>query len=131
MVLRVFFSQEHEEVHILAPSDSWRLITSSDENGTLRRFGGTSGAVPLVTGSLAGFEWLSGYHPTAKEVKLLLEQTAIPTLSSNVEPRLNGFGMVNAYKLGMVGKRLKEICGTDVSCFKDRIQKRGDLHISQ
>ena len=36
---------------------------------------------------------------------------------------MNGVGMLNSYKLGMVGKRLKQICGTDISCFKDHIQK--------
>ena len=102
------FSQEGEAVHIMAPSDYY--ITSADKDGNYRKFGGTSGAAPLVTGSLAGFEWLSGYHPTAEEAKILLAKTAIPTLYSNDDPRKNGAGMVNAYKLGMVGKRLKQIC---------------------
>ena len=115
------FSQQGEAVHIMAPSDHY--ITSADKDGNYRKFGGTSGAAPLVTGSLAGFEWLAGYHPTAKEAKILLAKTAIPTLYSNDDPRKNGVGMVNAYKLGMVGKRLKQLCKGDVSCFKKLIQK--------
>ena len=115
-------SEGYGEVHIVAPSGSESIITV-DKNGTLSRFGRTSGATALVTGSLAAFEWLAGYHPTAEEAKLLLKKTAIPTLSANAKPRLNGVGMVNSYKLGMVGKRLKEICGTDISCFKEKILK--------
>ena len=115
------FSQTHEEVHIMAPADSYQ--SSADEEGNRQRFGGTSGATPLVTGGLAGFEWLAGYHPTAEEAKILLEKTAIPTLDANKAPRLSGVGMLNAYKLGMVGKRLKQTCGSNVSCFKEMIQK--------
>ena len=115
------FSQQGREVHVSAPADYH--MSSVDENGNYAKFGGTSGAAPLVTGSLAGFEWLSGYHPTAEEAKLLLEKTAIPTLSANKDPRMNGVGMLNAYKLGMVGKRLKDTCGTNISCFKDMVQK--------
>ena len=123
------FSQEGEEVHILAPSDNW--ITSVGSDGYYEQFGGTSGAAPLVTGSLAGFEWLSGYHPTASEAKLLLEQTAIPTIHSAFEnPRRNGVGMLNAYKLGMVGKRLKEKCHDNEECFQREIQNPDNYEFS-
>ena len=114
------FSQEGEEVHILAPADRW--LTSINSDGSYVKFGGTSGAAPLVTGSLASFEQLSGYHPTPAEAKLLLEQTAIPTIHSAFEnPRRNGVGMLNAYKLGMVAKRLKEKCKKNDHCFKMEI----------
>ncbi len=115
------FSQQGEEVHISAPADQY--MSSVDRNGNYARFGGTSGATPLVTGSLAGFEWLSGYHPTAAEAKILLKKTAIPTLTANKVPRLNGVGMLNAYKLGMVGKKLKLTCGKNIACFKEMIRK--------
>ena len=118
---RSHFSHEHEEVHIMAPADYYQ--SSADAEGNRRTFGGTSGAAPLVTGSLAGFEWLSGYHPTAEESKILLEKTAIMTQHSHDKPRKNGAGILNAYKLGMVGKKLKELCGTDIYCFKNKIQE--------
>ena len=107
------------EVHIMAPSDDW--LSSAGNNGEYEQFGGTSGAAPLVTGSLAGFEWLSGYHPTSKEAKVLLEKTAFPTLHSHEKPKLNGVGLLNAYKLGEVGKRLKKKCKNRKSCFKKEI----------
>ena len=114
------FSQFGEEVHMMAPSDHW--IASAGQNGEHEKFGGTSGAVPLVTGSLAGFEWLSGYHPTSKEAKILLEKTSFPTLHSHESPQLNGAGMLNAYKMGEVGKRLKKKCkGKGRFCFTREI----------
>ena len=114
------FSREGEAVHIMAPSD-WNM-TSTNDDGRYRRFGGTSGATPLVTAGLAGFEWLSGYHPTAKEAKFLLEKTAIPTPHSHEKPRKNGVGMLNSYKLGMVGKELRRLCGRNISCFRRMIR---------
>ena len=126
---RSHFSQTHEEVHIMAPADYDQ--SSADEEGNRMRFGGTSGAAPLVTGSLAGFEWLSGYHPTAEEAKLLLEKTAIPTINANKVPQLSGVGMVNAYKLGMVGERLKITCGRNVACFKEMIQNEATYNFPE
>ena len=115
-------SQQGPEVFIMAPSGDH--LTTVGRNNHYRRFSGTSGATPLVTGSLAGFEWLSQYHPTPQEAKKLLEKTAIPTQYSNKSPRQNGVGMVNSYKLAMVGKRLKEQCGQDISCFKQAINNQ-------
>ena len=94
--------------------------------GNYKKFGGTSGAAALVTGSLAGFSQLAGYQFTAEEAKILLEKTAIPLRASNPNPgetRKNGAGMVNAYKLGMIGKKLKEECGDDIYCFKNKIRE--------
>ncbi|MCZ0933127.1 MAG: S8/S53 family peptidase [Oligoflexia bacterium] len=124
------FSQSDKELSILAPSDNW--ITSAGKKGEYRKFGGTSGAAPLVTGSLAGFEWLSGYHPTAKEAKILLEKTAFPTLHSFEKPLINGVGLLNAYKLGEVAKRLKEKCeGKSNFCFKEEILKDESYRFSE
>ena len=121
------FSQEGEEVHITAPSDHY--LTSLDKKGNYKKYGGTSGAAPLVTGSLATFERLSGYHPTAKEAKALLKNTAI-SVPSAVPKESNGYGMVNAYKLAMIGKRLKEQCGNDKSCFKQKINDPKNYYFS-
>ena len=124
------FSQSGKELHILAPSDNW--ITSAGKMWDNRPFGGTSGAAPLITGSLAGFEWLSGYHPTAKEAKILLEKTALPTLHSHEKPRINGAGLLNAYKLGEVAKRLKEKCeDKSIACFKQEILKDENYRFSE
>ena len=117
------FSQEGEEVHILAPANS---VTTVDDEGNPYPFDGTSASSPLVTGSLGGFKWLSGYYPTPEEAKILLKKTAIPTPYIYEEPRKNGVGLLNSYKLGMVGKRLSEICINDDDCFRQEI--RNDEH---
>ena len=75
-----------------------------------------------MTGSLAGFEQLAGYHPTAEEAKILLAKTAIPNQYSTDKPHKNGVGLLNAYKLGRVGKDLKLLCGKNISCFKEMIR---------
>ena len=80
------FSQANEEVTIMAPSDN--SIITKDLVGRLRQFGGTSGAAPLVTGSLAAFNYMSDYRPTAKLAKILLRNTAIPTRYSNNKPQI-------------------------------------------
>ena len=110
------FSQEHPEVHIMAPADN--SIRSVNATGEVVRFGGTSASTPLVTGALSAFNWMSGYHPTPEEAKILLQMTAIPHKYSNSKPRTNGFGMLNAYKMGMMGKKLKERCGKLKKCMQ-------------
>ncbi len=114
-------SNEDEKVHIMAPASYY--VATKDGEGSNRFVGGTSGATALVTGSLGAFEWLSGYHPTAEESKILLEKTAVLTQYSHDNPQRNGVGMVNAYMLGMVGKKLKDLCGTDISCFQEKIHE--------
>ena len=113
---RSYFSQSGEEVAIMAPSNG--ELTSADKNGNYRKFSGTSGSTPLVTGALGAFTLLAGYQPTAAEAKLLLKKTAIPLRTNNANPQKNGPGMLNAYKLGMVGKKLRKECGADIACFK-------------
>ena len=121
------FSEEGEEVQILAPSDDFLSTVGYD--GKHETFGATSGAVPLVTASLAGFEWLSGYHPTPEEAKILLEKTAIPTPHIYEKPMRNGVGLVNSYKLGRVGKRLKQKCmDKPPDCFRKEIRKEESYH---
>ena len=110
------FSQEHPEVHIMAPADY--SISSVNSAGEVVRFGGTSASTPLVTGALSAFNWMSNYHPTPEEAKILLQMTAIPHKYSNSKPRKNGFGMLNAYKMGMMSKKLKERCGKLKKCMQ-------------
>ena len=112
------FSQQGEAVHIMAPGGQ---VTTVDSEGKYETVNGTSFSTPLVTGSLMGFEWLSGYHPNSKEAKILLERTAISTKNSHDKPRKNGAGILNSYKLGMVGKRLKSQCGSNKNCFRQKI----------
>ena len=99
-------SAEGEEVHILAPAGEW--LTSAGWEGEYQNFGGTSGAAALVTGALAGFEWLSGHSLEPFSAKILLEKTAIPTVHSIQTPQRNGAGLLNGYKLGAVAQALNK-----------------------
>ena len=123
------YSSQGNEVQILAPSspslNSNNLTSSlaSRGGGEITGFTGTSAAAPLVTGSLAGFELMSDYHPSPSESKELLEKTALPTVHSYESPQKNGAGLLNSYKLGMVGKRLKEKCqNKGPRCFQREIK---------
>ncbi|MDE0151711.1 MAG: S8/S53 family peptidase [Bdellovibrionales bacterium] len=122
-------SNQNEEVHIMAPASYY--IATKDNEGSNRFIGGTSGAAALVTGSLGSFAWLSGYHPTSEEAKILLEKTSILTQYSHDDPRKNGVGMVNAYMLGMVGKKLKELCGTNITCFQEKIHEESTYEFTE
>ena len=79
------FSQKGEEVAIVAPSDY--MISTTNKNNFYKKFSGTSGATPLVTGGLASFSLLSGYQPTGAEAKILLAKTAVPLRLSNEKPQ--------------------------------------------
>lgn len=121
---RSSFSQEGKEegeVDIMAPSDH-SLVAEADGKACL--FSGTSGAASLVTASLVGFEWLSGYHPTDEEAKSFLKKTAIPYFfSENSDRGVPSSGIVNAYKLGRVAQKLKKRCKNDRHCFKNAIKE--------
>ena len=97
---------------ISAPSDTF--IRSYTFAGQSELFGGTSGATPLVTGTIGAFTLISDYPLEAKEIKHLLTQTAIP-LPRLPKSNLLGAGMVNSYKIGRVAQRLQDRCNSDLS----------------
>lgn len=67
------FSNESSEVHIYAPAGSTLL---SYDLGKFVDFGGTSGAQPLVAGTVASAKALLRRQLTTDEVRLLLKSTA-------------------------------------------------------
>lgn len=94
------FSNRSPDITILAPSDNY--LHSYGLNGD-PKFGGTSGAAPLVSGSIANVISLLG--PTnIQNILQLLQKTAIPLPINRTEPLINGYGMVNAYKLVRLAK---------------------------
>lgn len=81
------FSQEPAKIY--APSDGAQL------SGPKETFGGTSGAAPLVSGSLSNaLASLPGL--TNEEAESLLRQTSLPSFG------MPNAGIVNAYKLAVV-----------------------------
>jgi hypothetical protein len=95
-------STEFKDVTISAPG-----INYSTAHGKTEPFGGTSGAVPLVSGCISNALSLIP-DLTSKEVRILLLKTAIPTLNFEDEIKLNGAGTLNCYKLIAVVLRLRE-----------------------
>ncbi len=98
------FSQEGEEVTILAPSD--KHVQSLGPKDSLLSFGGTSGAAPLVSGALGdAAALLPGL--TTQEAKALLKYSAIPSYNSKTKPQLNGAGILNQYRLVAAAKKIR------------------------
>ena len=99
-----YFSSELKDVTIAAPSDGH--ITSSFKNKFLD-FSGTSGARPVVTGSVANIvSLLPGV--TQNEIKELLVRSAIQTANAHDSKKSNGKGMLNAYKMTRIAMRLRD-----------------------
>ena len=113
---RAGFSQTGSSVFIMAPGES---ITVSNNKGEFHQKDGTSLSSPMASGALRNFILASGYRPTSDEAKKLFEETAIP---HNADPG-NGVGIVNAYKMAEVGKRLYILCGGNESCVNERIKQ--------
>lgn len=98
---RSFFSNYSDQIMISAPSNN--EVTSYDDSGSEKAFGGTSGAAPQVTGALAAFTLVTGFNLNTKQSKLLLENTATPFY-----PRGSlamGAGHLNSYKMHAVAKK--------------------------
>ncbi len=101
-------SQESPNLTIMAPSNN--EIASIGINGEHRKFGGTSGATPLVSGSLANVASLLP-DLTLEQAKILLRKTEITTANQLTMPGKNPAGMLNSYKLFRVAKRIALSCG--------------------
>ncbi len=99
-------SNEGPELTILAPSD--RLIQSTSVGKKFESFGGTSGAAPLVSGTLADVVSILG-DIELSEAKILVQRTAMPTLNARQALLKNGSGMLNQLKSILVAGRLKAL----------------------
>jgi hypothetical protein len=118
----VFSSEPKEgELNILAPSDTSLLLAAGNAKGEMNGFGGTSGASPAVMASLANaVNFLPDLTP--QQAKTLLERTATPNPNAWVPPGRNGPGMLNAYKLAKVAKKIRDQCqgSADFSICQER-----------
>ena len=98
------YSCDGPEVDILAPGDG----AMSEDGSALKGFSNTSASAPLVSGALANAASLLPDLNT-EEARKLVVATAAPTAYSTGTVRRNGAGMINAYKLVEVAKRLKRL----------------------
>jgi hypothetical protein len=117
-----YFSESHEVVSVLAPSNA-ELLTYGSSN-VPRSFGGTSGATPEVTGALAAFTTITGYALSGLEAKNLLAKTAIPAISNYFNPKVHGPGLLNTYRIGAVAFRIRKNClNKGASCVRAMLTK--------
>ena len=98
------FSSTSENVVVLAPSDKY--ISSINHWGRIVKFGGTSGAAPMVTGVLSDVKSILP-SLTRDEAVHMLQKTATRT-SINHFSTVNGAGVLNHYKMLRVAQRLHE-----------------------
>lgn len=117
-----YFSQSHEVVSVLAPSNAELVTYDSSEHP--RSFGGTSGATPEVTGALTAFTTITGYALSGREARALLKNTAIPAISSYFSPKVHGEGLLNTYRIGAVAFRIRQLCAkAGAKCVQDMLKK--------
>lgn len=106
-----------EGLSVSAPSNEFTATPTGDH----RHFGGTSGAAPQVTGTLAAFTLITGYPLSTKESATILEKTAIKYTSTPI-PNMIGKGMLNSYQIGEIAFKLKEKCKEDKDCIKRSLE---------
>ncbi len=116
--LTSFESQNHRDMLVLAPANE-ELLTI-DGYGKRHNFGATSGATPIVAGTVINL--LSVLPILDKEsVVKIIKKTAF----KSVENKL-GFkempGLLNGYLAYRVVKRLRDNCGQSLPCVKKEIQ---------
>ena len=113
-----FMSSPSPEIAIAAPADY--RITSFNDRGVAKEFGGTSAAQPLVNATLAAFQLESGLNLDGALAKELLKNSALPwpnyPKKSSVGP-----GLLNSYKILKVAKKIKQKCGTDQDCLRESL----------
>jgi predicted DNA-binding transcriptional regulator AlpA len=116
--LTSFESQNHKDMLILAPANE-ELLTLNGE-GKRHLFGATSGATPIVAGTVINL--LSVLPTLDKEsVVTIIKTTAFPSVENKL-----GFkempGLLNGYLAHRVVLRLKKKCSTDIQCVKNELK---------
>jgi hypothetical protein len=104
---------------ILAPADEYQA--SMNALGEKSTFGATSGATPMVSGTIANMKSVLPSLDRAT-VETILKRTALKSLHSYYSTT-NKAGLLNAYKAVRVTIRLQEICGDSISCVSQEAQK--------
>ncbi|MFS4461003.1 S8/S53 family peptidase [Bdellovibrio sp. HCB2-146] len=125
--LQTISSQESDQLDVLAPADEYQA--SIDGNGQVILFGETSGATPLVSGSIANIKALLP-SLTRKQVEKLIKRTAYQSLH-RFYSKTNKAGLFNAYKMFHVALRLKNICGESNACLEQEIGTKKNYLFSE
>lgn len=119
---QTIYSQESSTLAILAPADEY--MASIDGDGNQVTFGATSGATPLVSGTIANAKAIMP-SLNRTQATILLKKTAIRSL--NFYYRENKTGLLNAYKFFSAVSEIKATCGSDLECIDKEINSFTDL----
>jgi hypothetical protein len=101
------FSQYSTAIDVTAPSNY--EILSHDSRAPIY-FGGTSGAAPQVTASLASFTMVTGVNLTNAQAERLLKKTALTLGHHLLDPQTHGSGSLNSFKIFQIAQRLRQHC---------------------
>ncbi|MEK2688435.1 S8/S53 family peptidase [Bdellovibrio sp. GT3] len=118
--LQTVYSQESIELDILAPADDYQAsINGRGEQGL---FGATSGATPMVAGTIAN---LKALLPTLnrQQAELLLKRTALRSFHQ-LYSKTNKTGLLNSYKAVQVAMRIRLACHSDAECVRKEIDNK-------
>lgn len=117
--LQTLSSQESDQLDILAPADQFQA--SINGAGEPELFGETSGATPLVSGTIANMKSLIP-SLTRSQAEHVLKATAFRSFHS-LYSKDNQTGLLNSYKAYKVAERLKAQCGSNHSCLEENLRK--------
>lgn len=114
-------SQAHGGLDVLAPSDEY--LASIDGKGRPVLFGGTSGAAPLISGSIANaLAVMPGLE--RRHIEELLRLTSSPGIHTRWTP-WNRAGHFNGYLFYRVVRRLRDLCGSEMTCVEGEMRRAG------
>ncbi len=125
--LQTVYSQESDQLDILAPGDEYEA--SINGSGEKSLFGATSGATPLVSGTVANMKAiLPGL--TRAQVESILKKSAIRSFHS-LYLKENKTGLLNAYKTIHVVQRLRGRCQKNAECLQTEISNESNYKFAE
>ncbi|WP_413557352.1 S8/S53 family peptidase [Bdellovibrio sp. HCB209] len=124
--LQTIYSQESKELDILAPADGYQA--SINGSGEADTFGATSGATPMVSGTIANMKALLPSLNRA-EAETILKRTAIRSFNS-LYSKVNHAKLLNSYKAVRVAMNLRAVCGQNVTCLSKEINNPKNYQFS-
>jgi hypothetical protein len=118
-------ARDFKEIDIFSPADLFQA--SIDGKGQFTLFGESSGATPLVSGTIANL--LSIEEALNREdIEVLLKRSSLPSLNQYIESKSKA-GLLNSYKMFKVLTRLKSKC-RKVECIKKGLRESSSYEFS-
>ena len=121
--LTSYEAQNHANLFILAPADT--SLQTINGYGELHMFGASSGATPLVAGTVIN---LLALRPQLNkdQIKTLIQNTAFPSAENKLNLK-DMPGLLNGYKAFKVLERLHNRCGESEECFANELKRASNF----